>query len=81
MKNSLISIFIFLVLISFLFYSDMKFKNLCTETINDCEFLEYGLSSENKEESFEAAMIILAVLMKKLLFLQFILIILIMTCY
>ena len=48
MKNSLISIFIFLVLISFLFYSDMKFKNLCTETINDCEFLEYGLSSENK---------------------------------
>ena len=33
MKNSLISIFIFLVLISFLFYSDMKFKNLCTETI------------------------------------------------
>lgn len=58
MKNSLISIFIFLVLISFLFYSDMKFKNLCTETINDCEFLEYGLSSENKEESFEAAMII-----------------------
>ena len=58
MRNSLISIFIFLVLISFLFYSDMKFKNLCTETINDCEFLEYGLSSENKEESFEAAMII-----------------------
>ena len=58
MKNSLISIFIFLVLIYFLFYSDMKFKNLCTETINDCEFLEYGLSSENKEESFEAAMII-----------------------
>ena len=36
----------------------MKFKNLCTDTINDCEFLEYGLSSENKEESFEAAMII-----------------------
>ena len=36
----------------------MKFKNLCTETINDCEFLEYGLSSENKEESFQAAMII-----------------------
>ena len=58
MKNSLISIFIFLVLISFLFYSHMKFKNLCTETINDCEFLEYGLSSENKEESFQAAMII-----------------------
>ena len=58
MKNSLISIFIFLVLISFLFYSDIKFKNLCTETINDCEFLEYGLSSENKEESFQAAMII-----------------------
>ena len=58
MKNSLISIFIFLVLIYFLFYSDMKFKNLCTETINDCEFLEYGLSSENKEESFQAAMII-----------------------
>ena len=58
MKNSLISIFIFLVLIFFLFYSDMKFKNLCTETINDCEFLEYGLSSENKEESFQAAMII-----------------------
>ena len=57
MKNSLISIFIFLVLISFLFYSDMKFKNLCTETINDCEFLEYGLSSENKEESFQVAMI------------------------
>ena len=58
MKNSLISIFIFLILISFLFYSDMKFKDLCTDTINDCEFLEYGLSSENKEESFEAAMII-----------------------
>lgn len=58
MKNSLISIFIFLILISFLFYSNMKFKNLCTDTINDCEFLEYGLSSENKEESFEAAMII-----------------------
>ena len=58
MKNSLISIFIFLILISFLFYSDMKFKNLCTDTINDCEFLEYGLSSENKEESFKAAMII-----------------------
>lgn len=58
MKNSLISIFIFLVLISFLFYSDVKFRNLCTDTINDCEFLEYGLSSESKEESFQAAMII-----------------------
>ena len=28
MKNSLISIFIFFFLLSFLFYSDMKFKNL-----------------------------------------------------
>ena len=58
MKNSLLSIIIFLILISFLFYSDIKFKNLCTETINDCEFLEYGLSSENKEDSCESAMVI-----------------------
>ncbi|MCQ2968933.1 MAG: DUF4363 family protein [Clostridium sp.] len=65
MKNSLLSIFIFLVLISFLFYSDMEFKNLCADTIKDCEFLEYGLSSENEEQSFEAAMIIFSRLDEK----------------
>lgn len=58
MKNSLISILIFVILLSFLFYSDYKFKSLCTETINDCQLLEYELSSEKKESNFEYAMII-----------------------
>ena len=58
MKNSVISIFIFLVLISFLYYSDTKFRELCTDTVNDCEMLEYELSKENKEANFETAMAI-----------------------
>lgn len=58
MKNSLISILIFAILFCFLFYSDFKFKELCTETINDCQLLEYELSPENKESNFEYAMII-----------------------
>lgn len=53
MKNSIISIFLFLVLVSFLFYTDIKFKNLCTETINDCELMEYEITPENKDKNFK----------------------------
>lgn len=55
-KNSLISLLLFLALIIFLFYSDFKFKELCTDIINICDEMEDTLPIEDKETNFKKSM-------------------------
>ena len=56
MKNSLFSIFLFIILLGFLTYTDISFKNLCSEVILKCEEMEKNIDSLSKEENFEKAM-------------------------
>ena len=56
MKNSLFSIFLFILLLGFLTYTDITFKNLCTDVINMCDEMEENISYSSKEENFENAM-------------------------
>lgn len=65
MKNSLISIILFLVLIGFLTYADINFKNLCSEIILRCEDMEDSLDKLSKEENFNNAMAIFDLLEDK----------------
>lgn len=65
MKNSLISILLFLVLISFLTYADISFKSLCTEIISLCDEMEDTLDSTPKEKNFEDAMEIFNLIQEK----------------
>ena len=58
MKNSLFSIFLFILLLGFLTYTDITFKNLCTDVINMCDEMEENISYSSKEENFENAMAI-----------------------
>ena len=58
MKNSLFSIFLFILLLGFLTYTDISFKNLCTDVINMCDEMEENISYSSKEENFENAMAI-----------------------
>ena len=55
-KNSLISLSLFLVLIIFLFYADFKFKELCTDIVNICDELEDSIKTADSEVSFQKAM-------------------------
>lgn len=55
-KNSLISLSLFLVLIIFLFYADFKFKELCTDIVNICDEMEDSIKTANSEVSFQKAM-------------------------
>lgn len=56
MKNSIISISIFLLLVSFLFYADNKFKNLCTDIIEICTEMEDKLTTGNQQDNAKEAM-------------------------
>ena len=56
MKNSLISLLLFLALIGFLLYADMSFKNLCTDIIDVCDELEESIKTNDKETNFELSM-------------------------
>ena len=53
MKNSLFSIFLFIILLGFLTYTDISFKNLCSEVIDMCEEMETTMKSSSKEENFK----------------------------
>lgn len=56
MKNSLFSIFLFVILLGFLGYTDISFKNLCSEVVDMCEEMETNMTSLSKEENFRNAM-------------------------
>ncbi|WP_368072512.1 DUF4363 family protein [uncultured Clostridium sp.] len=56
MKNSLISLILFLALIIFLFYSDFKFKELCTDIVTVCDEMEESLKITDSEANFQKAM-------------------------
>ena len=65
MKNSLVSILLFVILVSFLFYADHNFKNLCSHIVDKCDLMEYEITPENKKENFEDAMEIFTTLKEK----------------
>lgn len=56
MKNSIISYCIFIVLIAFLTYADISFKNLCTDIIDMCDEMEETVANSSKEENFNNSM-------------------------
>ena len=56
MKNSLFSIFLFVLLLGFLTYADISFKNLCSDVIEMCDKMEETLDYSTKEENFKDAM-------------------------
>lgn len=58
MKNSLLSILLFILLLGFLTYTDISFKNLCSNIIEMCDEMENSISYSTKEENFEDAMAI-----------------------
>jgi hypothetical protein len=55
-KNSIISIFVFLILIIFLSYADFKFKTLCTDIVNICDEMEQSIKTSSKEVNLQKAM-------------------------
>lgn len=65
MKNSLFSIFLFILLLGFLTYTDISFKNLCTDVINMCDEMEKNISYSSKEKNFEDAMAIFNLIQDK----------------
>lgn len=65
MKNSLFSILLFILLLGFLTYTDMNFKNLCTDIIEMCDEMEKSLNYSTKEENFKDAMTIFNLLQAK----------------
>lgn len=65
MKNSLFSIFLFILLLGFLTYTDISFKDLCTDVINMCDEMEKSIDYSTKEKSFEDAMAIFNLIQDK----------------
>ena len=65
MKNSLFSILIFLILIAFLTYADISFKNLCNDIVDMCDEMEDTIKAKSKEENFEDAMKIFNLIQNK----------------
>ena len=65
MKNSLFSIFLFILLLGFLTYTDISFKNLCTDVINMCDEMEKSIDYSTKEKSFKDAMAIFNLIQDK----------------
>ena len=65
MKNSLFSILLFILLLGFLTYTDISFKNLCSDVIEMCDEMEKSLSYSTKEENFEDAMSIFNLIQDK----------------
>lgn len=58
MKNSLFSILLFAILIGFLTYSDISFKNLCSDIIDMCDEMEDTMDYLSQKENFDNAMAI-----------------------
>ena len=56
MKNSLLSILLFILLVGFLAYADISFKNLCSNVIEMCDEMENKINYSTKEENFKDAM-------------------------
>lgn len=56
MKSSFFSILLFIILVAFLTYADISFKNLCNDIIEMCDELEDTMKAQSKEENFETAM-------------------------
>lgn len=65
MKNSLFSILLFAILIGFLTYSDISFKNLCSDIIDMCDKMEDTMDYLSQEENFDNAMAIFDLLESK----------------
>lgn len=65
MKNSLFSIFLFILLLGFLTYTDISFKNLCTDVINMCDSMEESINYSTKDKNFEDAMAIFNLIQDK----------------
>lgn len=65
MKNSLFSILLFAILIGFLAYSDISFKNLCSDIIDMCDKMEDTMDYLSQEENFDNAMAIFDLLESK----------------
>ena len=65
MKNSLFSILLFILLLGFLTYTDISFKNLCTDVINMCDSMEESINYSTKEKNFEDAMAIFNLIQDK----------------
>lgn len=65
MKNSLFSIILFILLLGFLTYTDISFKNLCSDVIEMCDEMEKSLSYSTKEESLKDAMAIFNLIQDK----------------
>lgn len=65
MKNSLFSIFLFVLLLGFLTYADISFKNLCSDVIEMCDEMEENLSYSTKEKNFEDAISIFNLIQEK----------------
>ena len=65
MKNSLFSIFLFILLLGFLTYTDISFKNLCTDVINMCDSMEESINYSTKEKNYEDAMAIFNLIQDK----------------
>lgn len=65
MKNSIISICLFLILVGFLFYADTKFKNLCTDIVKTCENMEDKLTTANQKDNLKEAMDLFNMIDKK----------------
>ena len=53
MRNSIISILLFIILLGFLTYADISFKNLCTDIVDTCTEMEDNLKSNSKNENYE----------------------------
>ena len=55
MKNTIISIFLFIVLIIGLFFLNNKFVNLCNEIILRCDLIEESLNNYEEDKAYTDA--------------------------
>lgn len=55
MKNTLISVVIFLAMMLFITYSHNKVITLCNDIISQCESIEKKLDNDNWNDSYESA--------------------------
>ena len=56
MKNYLISISLFIIMVLFLIYADNSFKSLCNDIITACDSMEETARNGDVEELFEPSM-------------------------
>lgn len=55
MKNTIISIFLFIVLIIGLFFLNNKFVNLCNEIVLRCDLIEESLNNYEEDKAYNDA--------------------------